>query len=114
MNIIKVGIADDHKIFRKGVILSLRQYTNISFIFEAENGEELMTRLNEEQPDVVLMDLRMPGKDGIESTKEVTDFTSVKNTSFSLTKPGIPPTLVVIIGVLVELASQIECGNPSW
>jgi len=41
MNIIKVGIADDHKIFRKGVILSLRQYTNISFIFEAENGEEL-------------------------------------------------------------------------
>ena len=71
MNIIKVGIADDHKIFRKGVILSLRQYTNISFVFEAENGEELMIRLSEEQPDVVLMDLRMPGKDGIESTKEV-------------------------------------------
>ena len=71
MNIIKVGIADDHKIFRKGVILSLRQYTNISFIFEAENGEELMTRLNEEQPDVVLMDLRMPGKDGIASMRVI-------------------------------------------
>jgi DNA-binding NarL/FixJ family response regulator len=71
MNIIKVGIADDHKIFRKGVILSLRQYTNLSFIFEAENGEELLAKMSEEQPDVVLMDLRMPGKDGIESTKEV-------------------------------------------
>lgn len=71
MNIIKVGIADDHKIFRKGVILSLRQYTNISFIFEAENGEELLSMLQQEQPDVVLMDLRMPTKDGIETTKEV-------------------------------------------
>jgi DNA-binding NarL/FixJ family response regulator len=71
MNIIRVGIADDHKIFRKGVILSLRQYTNISFIFEAENGEELLSMLSQEQPDVVLMDLRMPTKDGIETTKEV-------------------------------------------
>jgi len=71
MNTIKVGIADDHKIFRKGVILSLRQYTNISFVFEAENGEELLKELETTQPDVVFMDLRMPGKDGIETTKEV-------------------------------------------
>jgi len=71
MNIIRVGIADDHKIFRKGVILSLRQYTNISFIFEAENGEELLNMLQQDQPDVILMDLRMPNKDGIETTKEV-------------------------------------------
>jgi DNA-binding NarL/FixJ family response regulator len=71
MHIIKVAIADDHKLFRKGVILSLRQYTNISFIVEADNGEELLTKLEKEQPDVVLMDLRMPGKDGIETTKEL-------------------------------------------
>ena len=45
MNTITVGIADDHKIFRKGVILSLRQYTKISFVFEAENGEELLKEL---------------------------------------------------------------------
>ena len=56
MNIIRVGIADDHKIFRKGVILSLRQYTNISFIFEAENGEDLIEKLQIEQPDLVLLD----------------------------------------------------------
>ena len=42
MGIIKVAIADDHKIFRKGVILSLRPYTNIKFVLEAENGEELI------------------------------------------------------------------------
>ncbi|WP_152269054.1 response regulator transcription factor [Agriterribacter humi] len=71
MSIIKVAIADDHKIFRKGVILSLRQYTNIKFVLEAENGEELLMGLPAAEPDVVLMDLRMPVKDGIEATKTI-------------------------------------------
>jgi DNA-binding NarL/FixJ family response regulator len=71
MDIIKVAIADDHQIFRKGVILSLRQYNNIKFVFEAENGEDLIQKVsdNEESPDVILMDLKMPVKDGIETTK---------------------------------------------
>jgi DNA-binding NarL/FixJ family response regulator len=72
---IKVAICDDHKIFRKGVILSLRPYTNIRFVLEAENGEELLTGLTttpaDDQPDVILMDLRMPTKDGIETTKVI-------------------------------------------
>ncbi|MDQ2721120.1 MAG: response regulator transcription factor [Bacteroidota bacterium] len=66
---INVAIADDHKIFRKGVILSLRTYHNIKFIYEAENGEELIKEIEKEQPDIVLMDLKMPIKDGIETTK---------------------------------------------
>lgn len=68
---IKVAIADDHKIFRKGVILSLRHYSNIKFVLEADNGEELLNGLDEAKPDVILMDLRMPVKDGIEATKFV-------------------------------------------
>jgi DNA-binding NarL/FixJ family response regulator len=71
MGIIKVAIADDHKIFRKGVILSLRPYTNIKFVLEADDGEELLAGIADAQPDVILMDLRMPGKDGIETTKAV-------------------------------------------
>ncbi len=66
---INVAIADDHKIFRKGVILSLRAYHNIRFMLEAENGEELIKGIEKEQPDIVLMDLKMPIKDGIETTK---------------------------------------------
>ncbi len=66
---IKVAIADDHQIFRKGVILSLKPYNNIQFIFEADNGDDLIKGIEQEQPDIVLLDLRMPVKDGIETTK---------------------------------------------
>ena len=71
MDVVKVAIADDHQIFRKGVILSLRQYTNIQFVLEAENGQELINGLNTILPQVILMDLRMPVKDGIETTKYI-------------------------------------------
>jgi DNA-binding NarL/FixJ family response regulator len=71
MQLIKVAIADDHKIFRKGVILSLRPFTNIKFVLEANNGEELLNNLAIADPDVILMDLRMPVKDGIETTKQI-------------------------------------------
>jgi DNA-binding NarL/FixJ family response regulator len=67
--IINVAIADDHKIFRRGVILSLKTYHNIRFVLEAENGEELIKGIEKEEPDIVLMDLKMPVKDGIETTK---------------------------------------------
>lgn len=72
MSEIKVAIADDHKIFRKGVILSLRPYTNIKFVLEADNGEELISKLEEFKPDVILCDLKMPVKDGIDTTKYIT------------------------------------------
>jgi len=72
MDEIKVAIADDHKIFRKGVILSMRAYTNIKFVMEADNGEELIAKIPESQPDVILCDLKMPLKDGIDTTKLIT------------------------------------------
>ena len=71
MNEIKVAIADDHQIFRKGVILSMRSYTNIQFVMEADNGEDLLNKIPEFLPDVVLCDLKMPIKDGIDTTKEI-------------------------------------------
>lgn len=79
MSLIKVAIADDHKIFRKGVVLSMRPYTNIKFVMEAENGEELLSKIPESDPDVVLCDLRMPVKDGIDTIKQITkDFPRIR------------------------------------
>ncbi len=73
MGEIKVAIADDHKIFRKGLIVSLRHYSQFKFVLEAENGQELLDGLDAAKPDVILMDLRMPVKDGIETTKYISE-----------------------------------------
>ncbi|MDB5277746.1 response regulator transcription factor [Ferruginibacter paludis] len=72
MNPIKVAIADDHQIFRKGVILSMRSYTEFQFVLEADNGEELLANLAAAAPDVILCDLKMPLKDGIDTTRQIT------------------------------------------
>ncbi|NLR57985.1 response regulator transcription factor [Chitinophaga polysaccharea] len=68
---IKVAIADDHKIFRSGVINTLIPYENIRFIFEADDGLHLLQTMETQQPDVILMDLKMPNMDGIEATIKV-------------------------------------------
>ena len=79
MEQIRVAIADDHQIFRKGVILSMRSYTNIKFIFEADNGEDLLVKIALNEPDVILCDLKMPIKDGIDTTKQITkDFPKIR------------------------------------
>jgi DNA-binding NarL/FixJ family response regulator len=69
MNEITVAIADDHQLFRKGVIHSLSPYKQLRFVLEAGAGDELLSGLANEPVQVVLMDLKMPGKDGIETTK---------------------------------------------
>lgn len=68
---IKVAIADDHKIFRSGVINTLTPYANINVVFEAEDGEHLLEIMQSQQPDVILMDLKMPKMDGIQATIKV-------------------------------------------
>lgn len=50
----------------------MRPYTNIRFVMEADNGEDLLQKLPDAKPDVVLCDLKMPIKDGIDATKIIT------------------------------------------
>ncbi|GAA4333848.1 response regulator transcription factor [Flaviaesturariibacter amylovorans] len=61
---IKVAIADDHKIFRDGIKMALSGRNYIKIIWEAEDGKDLMHKMKIKQPDVLLMDIRMPEIDG--------------------------------------------------
>ena len=63
--VIKVGIADDHKIFRDGIRMSLKDRDYLKIIWEAEDGKDLMHKMQIKRPDVLLMDIRMPEIDGI-------------------------------------------------
>jgi DNA-binding NarL/FixJ family response regulator len=62
---IKVAIADDHKIFRDGIKMALRDRDYLKILWEAEDGRDLMHKLKLKQPDVLLMDIRMPEIDGV-------------------------------------------------
>ncbi|MDP9404673.1 MAG: response regulator transcription factor [Actinomycetota bacterium] len=68
---IRVLIADDQALFRRGLHVVLDTEDGIEVVAEAENGEEAVERARELAPDVVLMDVRMPRLDGIEATRRV-------------------------------------------
>jgi signal transduction histidine kinase/DNA-binding NarL/FixJ family response regulator len=68
---IRVLIADDHAIVRKGIRALLETQAGVEVVGEASNGQETVERVEELQPDVVLMDLLMPGMDGIEATRRI-------------------------------------------
>ncbi len=73
MNTLKVVIADDHKLFRKGMRSLLESFERIGHIDEASNGKELLEMITNEQPHVILMDLQMPVMDGAEASQQVID-----------------------------------------
>ena len=62
---IKVAIADDHKIFRDGIRMALKDKEYLKILWEAEDGKDLQHKLQLKLPDVILMDIRMPEVDGI-------------------------------------------------
>lgn len=62
---IKVSIADDHKIFRDGIKMALKDRDYLKILWEADDGRDLMHKLKLKQPDVLLMDIRMPEVDGV-------------------------------------------------
>jgi len=69
MKTIKVALADDHLLFREGIKLLFSRIDEIDLTFDVGSGDELLTKLETEQPDVVLLDMDMPGLNGIETFK---------------------------------------------
>ncbi len=71
MDPIHILIADDHPLFRDGLRALLESVPDMQVIGEAATGDEVITQANTLQPDVILMDLKMPGLNGIEATRRI-------------------------------------------
>ncbi|MEE4195841.1 MAG: response regulator transcription factor [Anaerolineae bacterium] len=70
---IKVLIAEDHPIMRQGLGVVLDAYEGVTLIGEAEDGEQVVRLAQQLKPDVIIMDLQMPVKDGIIAIQEISE-----------------------------------------
>ena len=68
---ITILCVDDHPLVRKGIAAILGNETDMKLVAEAGSGQEAVDAFRTNRPDVTLMDLRMPGIDGIEATKQI-------------------------------------------
>lgn len=68
---IRILIADDHPLFRKGLRSLITTFTDMEIIGEAATGQEAIQLASTLQPDIILMDLQMPGATGIRATSEI-------------------------------------------
>src|SRR6267154_4474640 len=68
---LRVLLADDHPVFRKGLRALLTSLPEATVVGEAADGEEAVRLAAEQQPDIVVMDLNMPGVNGVEATRRI-------------------------------------------
>jgi DNA-binding NarL/FixJ family response regulator len=66
---IRVILVEDDEVFRIGLTVSLKQCANIDLVGTASDGQGAITMVNERQPELVLMDIGLPGLSGIEATQ---------------------------------------------
>jgi DNA-binding NarL/FixJ family response regulator len=68
---IRVVVADDHPVFRSGLRTLVQENAALDFAGEAADGEQAVRVCEEQRPDVILMDVRMPGVSGIDATRRI-------------------------------------------
>ncbi len=99
---IKVLIVDDHQVVREGLRRIVQLDNEIEVVGEAGNGEEAITKAVALSPDVIIMDLKMPGMDGIIATREI--------------KQRLPKTNILMLTLYAEdfITQAIEAGASGY
>jgi NarL family two-component system response regulator LiaR len=123
---IRVLIADDHEIVRKGIRALLATKRDIQVVAEAGDGAEAVALVETHHPDVVLMDLMMPKMDGIQATREITAAHPKTRvlvlTSFAADEQVFPAVKAGALGYLlkdsgpqelIQAIRQVSNGEPS-
>ncbi len=123
---IRILIADDHAIVRKGIRALLATEADIEVVGEAADGKEAVEKAERLHPDVILMDLVMPGMDGIEATRRITtrqpETRILVLTSFAEDEKVFPALKAGALGYLLKDAGpeelvrairQVYCGESS-
>jgi NarL family two-component system response regulator LiaR len=123
---IRVLVVDDHAIVRKGIRALLAEVEGIEVAGEARDGEEALAQAEALRPDVVLMDLVMPGLDGIEATRAITarlpGIRILALTSFAADDKVFPAIKAGALGYLlkdsdpeelVQAIRRVHSGEPS-
>jgi len=76
MKPIKLAIADDHALFREGIRMIIAELSGLTLCLEAASGEELLARLTDAAPDVLLLDIEMKNINGIEVLQKILNLTN--------------------------------------
>jgi DNA-binding NarL/FixJ family response regulator len=103
---IRVGLVDDQSLFRTGIRMLVSSQPDLEFVGEAANGVEGVEMAAASKPDVILMDIRMPVMDGIESTQAILAAADASGTT--------PPRIIVLTTFdLDEAATRAIRGGAS-
>jgi DNA-binding NarL/FixJ family response regulator len=89
VSVIRVVVADDQPLARAGVKMLVQTAEDIDVVAEAADGQEAVVQARVHRPDVLLMDVRMPGTDGVEATRAVVNE--------GLTSHGGQPVRIIIV-----------------
>jgi len=112
MEIIRVLIADDHPLIRDSLRTLINTEPDLELVGEAANGEEVVKKADDLKPDVILMDLVMPVKDGLQAISEIKrvhpEVSILVLTSFSDEEKVFPAIRAGALGYLLKDSSPIE------